>query len=157
MIGTILSHYRIVSKLGRGGMGEVYRARDTTLDRDVALKLLPGEIADDPARRARFEQEAKAVAALSHPNILAIYEFGHDQGRSYAAMELLEGETLRDRLLDGRLPCRKAIELAIQANLYESAFANGPFLICLAAYFVFVIATTVWMLRTFARPAASTT
>jgi serine/threonine protein kinase/Tol biopolymer transport system component len=114
MLGKTISHYEILEKIGSGGMGEVYRARDTSLERDVALKILPTEIADDPQRTERFQQEAKAVAALSHPNILGIYEFGTDQGRSYAAMELLEGETLSERLRHGPIHPRKAVDIASQ-------------------------------------------
>ena len=95
-------------------MGVVYRARDERLDRDVALKVLPNILAPDPDRLARFEREAKAVAALSHPNILGIYDFGNAEGVTYAAMELLEGETLRARLQPGALPVRKAIDYAVQ-------------------------------------------
>ena len=95
-------------------MGEVYRARDTKLDRDVAVKILPERLSADADALARFEREAKAVAALSHPNILGIFDFGRDEGVVYAAMELLEGETLRDRLSGGALPQRKAIEYALQ-------------------------------------------
>src|SRR6516165_2871258 len=91
-----LGPYEILGALGAGGMGIVYRARDTRLDRDVALKVLPEAFALDPDRRARFEREAKAVAALSHPNILAIHDYGTHETITYAVMELLEGETLRD-------------------------------------------------------------
>ena len=111
-----LGPYRILGKLGAGGMGEVYRAHDSRLDRDVAIKVLPPSVADDLERRARFEREAKAIAALSHPNILAIHDIGEARadGRSllYAVTELLEGETLRDHLTRGALPIRKAIETA---------------------------------------------
>ena len=92
-------------------MGEVYRARDPRLDRDVAIKVLPAEVSGDPQALARFEREAKAVAALSHPNILAIFDVGSAEGRNYAVTELLEGETLRVRLNSGALPWRKAAEL----------------------------------------------
>ena len=112
--GTRLGPYEVIASIGVGGMGEVYRARDTRLDRDVAIKVLPGSVANDPDRRARFEREAKAVAALSHPNILAIHDFGIHDGVAYAVMELLQGETLRDRLRNGPLPVRKASEIAIQ-------------------------------------------
>src|SRR4026209_2294402 len=96
--GHRLGSYEILGPLGAGGMGEVYRARDSRLGREVALKLLPPEFIKDADRLARFEVEAKAVAALSHPNILVLYDFGTDQGVPYAATELLEGETLRQRL-----------------------------------------------------------
>jgi Tol biopolymer transport system component len=121
--GTRLGPYEIISPLGAGGMGEVYRARDTRLDRDVAIKVLPDMLASDPAALARFEREAKAVAALSHPNILSIFDFGTALGGgssaatgpiAYAAMELLEGETLRERLEHGALAPRKAIDVAVQ-------------------------------------------
>jgi serine/threonine protein kinase len=121
--GTRLGPYEIVGALGAGGMGEVYRARDTRLDRDVAIKVLPASFADDHERRARFEREAKAVAALSHPNILAIHDIGESQttddgaGRRrsflYAVTEFLTGETLRDKLTHGALPVRKAIDTAV--------------------------------------------
>jgi eukaryotic-like serine/threonine-protein kinase len=91
-------------------MGEVYRARDTKLDRDVAIKVLPDLFASDPDRLARFEREAKSVAQLSHPNILAIHDFGREGSSTYAVMELLEGGTLRERLAAGALSVRKAIE-----------------------------------------------
>src|SRR5437867_9840267 len=96
--GTQLGPYHILAPLGAGGMGEVYRARDSRLDREVAIKVLPEHLANDPEALARFEREAKAVAALSHPNILTIYDVGTEQGVSYAVMELLAGETLRSRL-----------------------------------------------------------
>ena len=115
--GTRLGPYEILAPLGAGGMGEVYRARDTRLDRDVAVKVLPENLAADASALARFEREAKAVAALSHPNILALHDFGQSGGVSYAVMELLEGETLRDRLSAAPLPPRKAIEYAQQILL----------------------------------------
>ena len=112
--GTRLGPYEIVSQLGQGGMGIVFRARDTKLERDVAVKVLPRNLAEDPDALSRFEREAKAVAALSHPNILAIHDFGREEGTVYAAMELLEGETLRQRLQEGALPPRKAVEVALE-------------------------------------------
>jgi eukaryotic-like serine/threonine-protein kinase len=112
--GTRLGPYEILSPLGAGGMGEVYRARDAKLGRDVAIKVLPPAFATDPERLARFEREAQAVAALSHPNILAIFDFGEQEGTAYAVTELLEGETLRDRLETGPMSVRKAAELAVQ-------------------------------------------
>jgi Tol biopolymer transport system component len=98
-------------------MGHVWRAVDTSLDRDVAIKILPSAVAQHPDRLARFEREAKAVAALAHPNILAIYGFGSEKGTAYAVTELLEGETLRERLEEGRIPPRKAIDIAGQVAL----------------------------------------
>ena len=111
--GFRLGPYEIRSSLGSGGMGEVYRARDSRLDRDVAIKILPAHLAADPAAVSRFEQEGRAVAALSHPNILAIHDVGHQDGVAYVVTELLDGETLRDRLAAGRLPLRKAIDYAM--------------------------------------------
>ncbi len=102
LIGRTLGHYRIEALLGAGGMGEVYRARDSKLDRNVAIKVLPQHLSSHPDALARFEREAKAIAALPHPNILAIHDFGHEGGVTYAVMELLEGETLRQRI--GRSP-----------------------------------------------------
>jgi len=112
--GQKLGPYEILAPLGAGGMGEVYRARDTRLDREVAIKILPGAIADNADALARFEREAKAVAALSHPNILAIHDFGTHEGSSYAVMELLEGQTLGEAIKAGPLPPRKAIDFARQ-------------------------------------------
>jgi len=110
--GTHLGPYEILGPLGAGGMGEVYRARDTKLDRDVALKVLPSHLDSDPEALERFEREAKAVAALSHPNILAIHDFGSHDGTPFAVTELLEGETLRDRLSAGALPQKTALRFA---------------------------------------------
>ncbi|HEX5216680.1 MAG TPA: protein kinase [Vicinamibacterales bacterium] len=104
----------MVAALGSGGMGEVYRARDTRLDRDVAIKVLPAHLTGDANAVARFAREAKAVAALSHPNILAIFDVGTDNGVAFAAMELLEGETLRQRLAGGALPWKKAAHIGAQ-------------------------------------------
>jgi eukaryotic-like serine/threonine-protein kinase len=112
--GTRLGPYEILSPLGAGGMGEVYKARDSRLDRDVAVKVLPESLLEDGEALARFEREAKAVAALSHPNILAIHDFGREGGIAYAVMELLEGETLRERLDAGAVPVRKALDYGLQ-------------------------------------------
>ena len=104
--GTRLGPYEILASLGAGGMGEVYRARDTRLGREVALKILPAEVANDPLRRQRFDLEARAVAALNHPNIVAVY----DVGEGYIVSELVDGEPLRG----ARLGLRKTIEAALQ-------------------------------------------
>jgi len=112
--GTRLGSYEIVAPLGAGGMGEVYRARDAKLDRDVAVKVLPATVANDPDALSRFEREAKAVAALSHPNILAIHDFGTQDGVAYAVTELLEGETLRGRLDSGSVSVKQATDWALQ-------------------------------------------
>src|SRR5262245_40419111 len=108
---TLARRYQIVGSLGAGGMGEVYRAKDLRLDREVAIKVLPEHLATNPNALSRFEREAKAVAALSHPNILDIHDFGSDNGVSFAVMELLEGETLRQHMKD-RLPYNEAIKIA---------------------------------------------
>src|SRR3984957_9728673 len=112
--GTKLGPYEIVSLLGAGGMGEVYRARDSRLRRDVAIKVLPAALSLDADRMRRFEQEALATAALNHPNILAVFDIGTSEGSPYVVSELLEGETLRDRLRSGAIPVRKALEYALQ-------------------------------------------
>ena len=108
--GTRLGPYEILEPLGAGGMGEVYKARDTRLGRDVAIKVLPQRLAEDSQALARFEREARAVAALSHPNILSLYDIGGDHGVRYAVTEFLEGESLRSRLQHGALPLLKAVE-----------------------------------------------
>jgi Tol biopolymer transport system component len=113
--GTKLGSYEIRGRIGAGGMGEVWRASDPKLGRDVAIKVLPDFLASDAQALARFEAEARAVAALSHPSILAIFDFGRENATAYAVTELLEGGTLRDRLVEGPLPLRKAIELVAQA------------------------------------------
>jgi serine/threonine protein kinase/tetratricopeptide (TPR) repeat protein len=121
-----LGPYEIVAPLGAGGMGEVYRARDTRLGREVAVKVLPEAVASEPDRQARFEREARAVAALSHPNILAIHDYGTQGAVTYAVMELLEGETLRSRLAQGPLPWREAVEVgAAIADGLAAAHAKG--------------------------------
>jgi serine/threonine protein kinase len=97
-IGQQLGSYEITSLLGKGGMGEVFRARDSRLGRDVAIKVLPEHLASDPDMLARFEREAKAVAALSHPNIVVLFDLGNESGVRYAVMELLQGKTLREQL-----------------------------------------------------------
>jgi TolB-like protein/Tfp pilus assembly protein PilF len=124
--GTRLGPYGILAPLGAGGMGEVYRARDPRLNREVAIKVLPERLAKDPQALARFESEAKAVAALSHPNILAIFDVGTDQGVTYAVTELLEGETLRSCLGRASMPWRKAVEIGIAiADGLAAAHSKG--------------------------------
>jgi Tol biopolymer transport system component len=113
-VGVRLGRFEILGSLGAGGMGEVYRAHDPQLERDVAIKVLPAEFSNDPARRRRFEQEARAAGGLNHPNILAVYDVGVEDGHSYIVTELLEGETLNDRLAGRALPPRKAADFAQQ-------------------------------------------
>ena len=112
--GTKLDSYEVIGLLGAGGMGEVYRARDPVLKREVAIKILPSFVSQDPDRLRRFEQEAQAAAALNHPNILAVYQFGVFQGAPYLVSELLEGHTLRHLLQHGPMPVRKAIDHGVQ-------------------------------------------
>ena len=112
--GTRLGPYVISAPIGAGGMGEVYKASDPRLGRDVAIKVLPAAFSADPERLHRFEQEARAAAALNHPNILAVHDIGQHDGSPYIVSELLEGETLRERLSGGALPVRKAVEYAVQ-------------------------------------------
>src|ERR1700722_155433 len=112
--GTKFGPYEIISPIGAGGMGEVYRARDPRLGRDVALKILPESFATDPDRLRRFEQEARAVAALNHPNILAIHDIGEQSGSPYLVSELLEGTGLRAELESGPLSQRKTSDYAVQ-------------------------------------------
>ena len=114
MIGQRLGAYEVLAKIGEGGMGEVYRARDSRLNRDVAIKVVPPSVAHNPEALARFERESRAVAALSHPNILTIYDVGLSNGHPYAVMELLEGETLAARIARGPMPVRKAVDIAAQ-------------------------------------------
>lgn len=109
--GTRLGPYEIVAPIGAGGMGEVYRAHDTRLGREIAIKVLPEQLGSDPDARARFEREARAIAAISHPNILAIHDFGNHEGTYFTVTELLEGVTLRGRLLQGKIDWRPAIDI----------------------------------------------
>ena len=111
---TTLSHYRIVSKLGEGGMGEVYLAQDTKLDRKVALKILPPEFASDADRMRRFVLEAKSASALNHPNIITIYEVGESHGMHYIATEFIDGTTLGKRLADHSLTLNEVLAVATQ-------------------------------------------
>jgi serine/threonine protein kinase len=113
--GTRLGPYEILAPLGAGGMGEVYRAHDSRLDRTVAIKVLPAAFSRDAERLRRFEQEARATAALNHPNILAVFDIGTHEDSPYVVTELLEGETLRHRIQSGPLSVRKATDYALQA------------------------------------------
>src|SRR3972149_11124170 len=123
---TPLGPYVVLGPLGAGGMGEVYRAKDTRLDREVAIKVLPEHLARDPLALARFEREAKAVAALSHPNILAIYDVGSHNETAYVVTELLEGETLRQRLGRAAISWRQAVEITVSlADGLAAAHAKG--------------------------------
>ena len=110
--GTKLGAYEILGPLGAGGMGEVYRARDPRLGREVAIKILPAEMSSDRDRLARFEQEARSASALNHPAIVTIYEVGRDGDAAYIAMELVSGRTLRDLLVEGAMPLRRLLGLA---------------------------------------------
>ena len=124
--GSQVDRYRIVGLLGRGAMGEVYRATDSRLGRDVAVKVIPGALSTDPERIRRFDQEARAAGALNHPNIVAIFDVGTHEGAPFVVTELLEGDTLRARLGGGALAPRKALEFAIQvANGLAAAHAKG--------------------------------
>ena len=112
--GSKIGHYEIVSQIGAGGMGEVYKAHDSRLDREVAIKVLPVELSSDEDRLRRFEQEAKATSALNHPNILTVYDIGEHEGSPFIVAELLDGEELRKSLDGGPIPTRKTIDYAQQ-------------------------------------------
>src|SRR5262245_81332 len=116
LANTTLSHYRIVAKLGAGGMGEVYLAEDTRLDRKVAIKVLPADFAKDADRLKRFEQEARATSALNHPNILTVHDIGNHEGAPYIVAELLESEELRKQLNEGTLPVRTVMDYGQQIS-----------------------------------------
>jgi len=121
-----LGHYKILDRIGAGGMGEVYRARDTRLGRTVAIKVMRADVAGDPVRRERFLQEARATAALSHPNIAALYEIGEDQDQLFLAFEYVPGETLKSVIAGRPLNPRRAIDLAVQlADALADAHAEG--------------------------------
>src|SRR5882724_3041184 len=124
--GTRLGPYEILASIGTGGMGEVYRARDTRLDRTVAIKVLPEHLSGNPQLRERFDREAKAISSLSHPHICPLYDVGHQDGIDYLVMEHLEGETLASRLKKGPLPPERALEYAIQiADALDTAHRHG--------------------------------
>ena len=124
--GTRLGPYEIVSPLGAGGMGEVYRARDTRLGREVAIKVLPAEYSEDPGRLSRFEQEARAASALNHPNIVTVHDIGQVDSVPYIAMELIEGNSVRELIASGPVPVRRLLGIAVQvAEGLAKAHAAG--------------------------------
>ncbi len=124
--GTSLGPYEIQSQLGAGGMGEVYKARDTRLDRTVAIKVLPEHVASDPDLKHRFEREAKAVAALNHPHVCTLHDIGIQDGIDFLVMEYLDGETLAQRLEKGALPLDQALQIAIEiADALDKAHRQG--------------------------------
>src|SRR5258708_32960275 len=126
LVGHTFGDYKISKRIGRGGMGEVYLATDVTAGRKAALKLLPARFTGDAERLKRFQQEAHAVVALNHPNILTVYEIGEDHSTHYIASELIEGETLRQRLMRGRLQLSEAGDIAIQvASALAAAHQAG--------------------------------
>src|SRR3972149_10679951 len=126
--GEKLGPYEVLSPAGAGGMGEVYRARDTRLDRVVALKVLPAHVAQDPERRQRFEREARAISSLNHPHIFSLYDIGRQDGVDYLVMEYLEGETLAARLERGALPSEQVLRTGIEIarGLAKGHRQGGP-------------------------------
>src|SRR5689334_23085426 len=126
VLGTKLGPYEVVGPLGVGGMGEVYRARDTRLGREVAIKILPAELSKDVLRKQRFEREAKTISSLSHPHICVLYDVGHQDGIDYLVMECVEGETLAKRLEKGPLPLEQVLKYGAQiADALDKAHRSG--------------------------------
>src|SRR6478736_3362315 len=124
--GTRLGPYEILNALGAGGMGEVYRARDTRLDRTVAIKILPEQLSSDPIRKQRFEREAKTISSLNHPHICVLHDVGSQDGISYLVMECVEGETLAKRLEKGPLPLEQVLRYGMQiADALDKAHRSG--------------------------------
>src|SRR5512136_2819949 len=124
--GTRLGPYEITAPIGAGGMGEVYKARDTRLERTVAIKVLPAGLAADPEQRRRFEMEARAVSALNHEHICILYDIGSDGGNDFLVMEYLEGQTLAERLKAGHLPLEQALRLGAElADALDKAHRRG--------------------------------